>query len=297
MTTASVIGRSFDFDTLLQTSGRSEIETIAGLEKLIAHRLIEECESCEDSKPIYYDFTHQKIRSLVYAEVTQTRRRLLHRRIAEATVAQQRRAENPQVLESKIAAHYQQAAMDFEAGEHYVHAGEYARSLFANREAISHYKSALSCGFTPVGSIHEAIGDLLTLLGEYRSALESYDLSIRETNSAGIARLQHKRGSVYLRKGDRERAIETFQLAHSTLVNNPSPDIEARILVDWSLADYQSGHLEEAQHLALDALGFAEEAGDRTVAARAHNLLGILKRGRGETEDALEELNLCLRIR
>jgi predicted ATPase len=49
LNTAAVIGRSFDFDTLREASGRSEEETINALEELLARRLIEEI-----SHPIRY---------------------------------------------------------------------------------------------------------------------------------------------------------------------------------------------------------------------------------------------------
>src|SRR5713226_10483319 len=45
LTTASAIGRSFDFDTLREASGRSEEETVTALEELIGQGLVAEVRS------------------------------------------------------------------------------------------------------------------------------------------------------------------------------------------------------------------------------------------------------------
>ena len=59
LTTAAVIGRSFDFDTLTQASGRSEVEAIEGLELLTGLGLIREQPSVLPGSP-EYDFSHEK---------------------------------------------------------------------------------------------------------------------------------------------------------------------------------------------------------------------------------------------
>src|SRR5690606_26885939 len=75
--------RSFDFETLRAASGRSEDETLLAIEELVERRLIRELE--EET----FDFEHAQLRTVVYQGVGMTRRRLLHKRIAEALLAQQ----------------------------------------------------------------------------------------------------------------------------------------------------------------------------------------------------------------
>ena len=81
LATAAVIGRSFDVDTLHAVAGGAEEETVAALEALLARGLIREAGG--DRQP-HYDFSHEQLRALVYAETSGARRRLLHRRVAEA---------------------------------------------------------------------------------------------------------------------------------------------------------------------------------------------------------------------
>ncbi|HEX9076629.1 MAG TPA: AAA family ATPase, partial [Anaerolineae bacterium] len=83
---AAVIGRSFDFDTLREASGRSEEETVTALERLMAQGLIREISAGSVGRGLVYDFSHEKLRNLVYEETSQARRRLLHRRVAESLI-------------------------------------------------------------------------------------------------------------------------------------------------------------------------------------------------------------------
>jgi predicted ATPase len=78
---AAVIGHSFDLEALQAISGRSDEEVISALEALAQRRIIREV--AEDAAP-RYDFTHEKLRGLVYAETSLARRRLLHGRAARS---------------------------------------------------------------------------------------------------------------------------------------------------------------------------------------------------------------------
>src|SRR5262249_30683390 len=90
LATAAIIGRWFDFDTLRAASGRGDDETVAGLEALMRQGLVSEVTRAgSDSQP-HYDFSHEKLRALVYEETSLARRRLLHRRVAEALASRGR---------------------------------------------------------------------------------------------------------------------------------------------------------------------------------------------------------------
>ena len=77
---AAAIGRSFDLDTVRHASGRSDEETVGALEELVAQGVVREAPGAE---PVY-DFSHQKLRTLVYEQTGLARRRLLHERAAAA---------------------------------------------------------------------------------------------------------------------------------------------------------------------------------------------------------------------
>jgi predicted ATPase len=95
------------------------------------------------------------------------RRRLLHRRVAQALVDQRHGlAAGESFRSAQVAHHYQLAGHDREAARYYKEAGDGDRDLYANSEALAHYRSSLALGFDDPASLHEAIGDLLTLTGD-----------------------------------------------------------------------------------------------------------------------------------
>ena len=137
---AAVIGRSFDFDTLRAASGRSEEETIACLEQLVRKGLVREATTYTPGAEPGYDFSHEQLRALVYDETSLARRRLLHRRVAEELARQPRPPRAQGAIAGQIAHHFRMAGHDDEAASYYKLAGEHARSLYANSEALTHFK-------------------------------------------------------------------------------------------------------------------------------------------------------------
>jgi DNA-binding SARP family transcriptional activator/Flp pilus assembly protein TadD len=298
LTTAAVIGRSFDFDALRFASGRSEEEAVTGLEGLMSQGLIQELRSGSDAQPTgaigepRYDFGHEKLRTLVYEETSLARRLLLHRRVAEALVVRERDSS----LAGQIAHHYRLARQDSQAAEYYRLAGEHARSLYANAEALDHFRSALALGHPDAAELHEAIGDLQTLQGEYSGALTSYETAAALCEPDVLADLEHKLGTVHHRRGEWELAESHFQAAQAALGETDRPGQNARLYADWSLTAHQGRRTEQAVGLAHQALELAEAVGDTRALAQAHNILGILATNQGQLEKATHHLGQSLTL-
>jgi predicted ATPase/DNA-binding SARP family transcriptional activator len=271
---AAVIGRSFDFDTLQIASGRSDEETVAGLESLIARGLVHEVGGGDGA--LTYDFGHDKLRALVYDETSLARRRLLHRRVAEALTSRARAQTPPGPLAGQAALHYRLGGRNAEAAHYYKLAGDHARKLYANAEALSHYRSALALGHPDPAALHEAIGDLQTLAGEYSVALTSYQTAAALGSLEALAELEHKLGNVYERRGDGELAERHFEAALAAFGVDGSQGSRARVLADWSLTAHHRGQTGRALDLAQKALALAEAGSDQQALAQAHNILGIL---------------------
>ena len=83
-------------------------------------------------RALIYDFCHEKVRNLVYKEMSLARRRLLHRRTAEALVARLRGQREAGALTGQIAHHYLAAGNTELAANYFRQAGEYARALYAH---------------------------------------------------------------------------------------------------------------------------------------------------------------------
>lgn len=300
LTTAAVIGRSFDFDTLRAASGRSDDEIVTALDALIEQGLVAEVNGSGE-RSLTYDFSHEKLRALVYEEASLTRRRLLHRRVAEALIGRTRGRQDLGALAGQIAYHYRRTGQDGEAADYFKLAGEHARSLYANAEALAHFQAALALGHPDATALHEAIGDLHTLLGEYSAALTSYETAAAllggETATAStstLPRLEHKLGNVHHRRGEWELAESYFQAALAAQKGSDQPGESARLYADWSLSAHHHGQETKALNLAQCARELAESAGDTQALAQVHNILGILARSQNDSDLACQHLEQSL---
>lgn len=296
--TAAVIGRSFDLVTLREASGRSDEETVTTLESLIGQGVVHEVPGRDGSETPTYDFSHEKLRALVYDETSLARRRLLHRRVAQVLIIRTRGRREIGSGASQIAQHYQLAGQAAEAAEYFRLAGEYARALYANTEALAHFRAALALGYPDTAKLYESIGDLQTLLGDYGAALTSFEAAAALCDPGGrdLARVEHKLGNVHHRRGEWELAETHFQAALSTRGGDEDPREKARLYADWSLTAHHRGQTDRALELARRALGLAEAANDMHALAQARNILGILARGQGDFDQAGHHLEQSLAI-
>jgi DNA-binding SARP family transcriptional activator len=286
--TAAVIGRSFGLETVRAASGRSDEEAVDGLDELVARGLVRELRSAGEPG---YDFTHAKLRALVYEEIGLARRRLLHRRVAEALA---RSSPGPEGA-APVAQHLRLAGDQAAAAARYREAGEHAASLLAHADALEHLDAALALGYPDAAALHERIGELRTLVGDYAGALASYESAAAHADAAAVARIEHKLGGVHQRRGEWNRAEARFAVALE-LADPADEGLRARILADLALTLNQSGRAARAVELAAQAGSLAEAAADRRALAQAHNLLGVLARGAGRFGSAREELERSLAL-
>jgi hypothetical protein len=133
---AAIIGRDFTFQVLSRAADYSEDEVVAGLDELLQQYIIRERGA--DA----YDFSHDKIRDVVYGQISITRRRLLHRRIAQAL--ELLHTMDLDRISGQLAVHYEQAGLPAQAIPSYRRAAQAALHSYANHEAIEHYKRGLA---------------------------------------------------------------------------------------------------------------------------------------------------------
>lgn len=286
LTTAAVIGHSFDFDTLRQASGRSEAETISGLETLLAMGLIQEQSEHDQPAEVRYGFTHEKILRLVYDEISLSRRRLLHQRIADVLSMIYPRRDSGH-LAARIAQHYRSAGQDPLATEYFQKAGDYARQLYANQEALTHYRSALALSPDQPAPLHEAIGDLQALSGDYPAAIQSYETAAALLNESDLSKLEQKLGNIHSLLGAWELAECHYQAA---LEGIQDPARQAWTYADWSRSTFRRGESERALQLAEKSLELAHLSQEDRALVQAYNILGILERNRGHLDISTQHL-------
>jgi DNA-binding SARP family transcriptional activator/predicted ATPase len=261
---AAVIGRSFDIETLRDASGRGEEEVVAGVEELTTRGLIVE-------RQHGYDFSNDKVRELVLDKTSLARTRLLHSRVSEALAA--RRADP-----ALIALHHREAGQSAAAAEWYRLAAENARTLYAYTEALEHLAAALALGHPDPAGLHEMVGDVHTVRGEYGTALAAYETAAALDTGRRLAAIEQKLGRLHDRRGHWQLADRHLQAALHLGGD------AARVYADRSLAAHHAGDRAAALQLAEESLRLAEVSGDAEALARAHNMVGMLTRDRSHLE-------------
>jgi DNA-binding SARP family transcriptional activator len=133
----AVLGHGFTFERLCQVAEMPEREGLRALDEGQRDGLLLEVSHNESfSSQPSYTFAHDKIREVVYAEVGEARRRVLHRRALE--VLQRDAAPVTELAHHAKASRLLEPAFRFS-----VAAGDEAMRLFANTEAHYHYTQAL----------------------------------------------------------------------------------------------------------------------------------------------------------
>ncbi|HYO31956.1 MAG TPA: AAA family ATPase [Nocardioidaceae bacterium] len=269
---AAVLGRSFDPSTVRAVSGRSEVETVAALEELQRWGLISEGSAD-------YDFAHGLLRVFVYDETSLARRRLLHARAAELSGAPP----------AATARHLQLAGRDSEAALQFRTAGDRAREVFANADALAHLRTALALGHPDTLGLLTAIADVQIVMGDYDGAGLSLETAAQSSPSK-VPAVELRLGRLRFRSGEYELAQQHLL---SALASTPERDRAGRaeITADLSLATSAGGDDARALTLALEAKDLAAEADDLRALCSAHNIMGMLATVSGETDEALSQLN------
>ncbi len=288
---AAVIGRSFEFETVRLASGRGEEEAVAALEELTRRGIVREV-AAADGTAIRYDFTHARLREVTYADLGLARRRLLHRRVAESLAAPRGGREGA-VRWPLIAYHERLAGRTREAAEAYRLAGEQARLVYANAEAREHLEAALALGHPSTGLLHEELGQVLTLLGDYRGALAHLETAAALAGSDGLVEIELQLGRVQARRGDWEQADVHLAAALADVESDDS-GLRSAILADRSAVAYRRGDSRTAAEFARDALSAASGAVGPVAMARAHDVLGMLARHAGQLAVAKDHLEQAL---
>jgi tetratricopeptide (TPR) repeat protein len=132
---AAIIGRAFTFEVLEQSSELEEAALVRALDELWQRQIVRE------QGLNTYDFGHDRIRDAAYARIGPPRRRLLHRRIAQAL--ELLNASDLDTVSAQIAAHYEAAGLVTRAVEWFERAAEVARRVSANAEAVRYLSRAV----------------------------------------------------------------------------------------------------------------------------------------------------------
>jgi tetratricopeptide (TPR) repeat protein len=232
MQVASVIGREFAF-RILQTiiDMRDELKVhllnLQRLEFIYEKSLFPELE---------YIFKHSLTQEVAYNSLLSNRRKDIHRRIGKAI--EELYAESLAEFYEVLAYHYERAEIPDKAIRYLTKAGDRARSIFANEQAIVFYQAAidqLSKFLTgkvespedlckTATQLHESLGDVLEWTGQHDKARDALMSALTQAPKHDLiwqARLHRKTGNIFRLQHRQGDSIRAYNLAESKLGVEP----------------------------------------------------------------------------
>ena len=188
-------------------------------------------------------------------------------------------------------------------------AGDWARGMYANADAIQHYQRALDalehCDAVETERLvaRERMADLLGPTGRRGTALGEYEIVEAGYRAAGDApaqaRILRKMGGLHWDAGARARALQCFEAGLALLGEHREHIEQAHLYQEMGRLAFRSGDSQRAVEWAEQARLHAERlAGDPaldadgrveavTAAAQSHNTLGVAFARLGRLEEAV----------
>ena len=318
---AAVLGSVFD-PKLLRMICSEPSACESSLELLHDAELLEEAPRASGAPPLataepQYRFTHTLVQEVVYQNLLIRRRTELHGHAGHAleTLC----AGQPQRLEDvEMLGHHFSLSADKAKGARYlVAAGDWARAVYANDDAVRHYERALktlgeceSCEIEQL-TVRERLGDLFGLMGRREMALEHYEAVLRAYEAVrdgpGEARMHRKIGGLHWDAGDRERALACCQTGLALLDGHAEHIELAHLYQEMGRIAFRGGDNQHAVEWAERALAQAERlaAGCNeapashdpetqkevaAVIAHAYNTLGVALARMGRRDEAVARI-------
>jgi DNA-binding SARP family transcriptional activator/biotin operon repressor len=296
---AAVIGRQVEVDLWLAASKGDEgahLELAEGTVLAAAEELARRGLLVEMDEVLGYRFVHDTVRQVVYEGMSPMRRRWWHRQVAAVLETL-----HPDRVEA-LARHYRLGQKWPQAVRYALRAGERARAVYANQQALDHYRRAdawLAQGWVtwPADEIArwradlaEKQGRVYSLVGEYQAAQAAFararqmwaDLGDR----CGVARALNRLSFLCFVQDDYGGTSHHAELALAALPEtDPPADLRATSLTYLGLSAWTQGHYDDALSPLEKALALFEEIGtDLYGLARCLNSLGLVHLERGDLE-------------
>jgi predicted ATPase/predicted Ser/Thr protein kinase len=302
---ASVEGEMFNSSTIAECLGLNKIKLLKKLQGLEReHHVIHTVER-------RYRFDHAKIRDLLYQDILPELRAEYHLIVGGHLRANFSGDEQviPQIAHHLVEGGDLKGAVPF-----LIKAGERAKKVFANAEAIDHFAKAreiadgLSWDDTQektgvLATVQESLGDIYTLTGKHQEAVEFFAgaLELEGLPCELCSRLHRKTSSVFERQGEYDKALEALQKAQHCLASaagEPCARREGgRISIDRGAVHYKMGEVEEAEKEIQNGLALLEGSDAVGDQAAGYHYLGVVSRSRGDYQQAVQMHQRSLELR
>ncbi|MBN1657688.1 MAG: tetratricopeptide repeat protein [Anaerolineae bacterium] len=294
---AAILGRQFSFDVLLHAAAGTgdltcEDVLVRALDELWRRHIVRQ------SGATAYDFSHDKIRQVVYDDLSPVRRRHLHRRVAAAL--SQADTHDVDTLSGQIATHFELGGMEREAIDYYRRAAAVARRIYANEEAVDIYRHLLDSDLSTtiddddmcaimcdLGGVWQLTGDWAAAEAIYRQALAIAEDAATAGNAGSremVARCHFSLGNLVRQQGAYDEALQWLSLACEGF--EAVGDRHGLVRALWAIGEvhwYKGDHGGALQALERQ-MELAGELDDYRAMSDAAGTMGIVYWSLGEIE-------------
>ena len=249
---AAVLGRRFDFETLFALSQVPEEGFLHTLESLVKRRLLR-----EEPDGGLYDFSHDKVREVVYRDIGIARRVLLHRVVAQ--LLEQHAAGETHERNAHLAEHYERGKVWPKALLYLGLSADRSQKLFAMRESLRWFDRAIAL-----------------LQAHPDAAPQAQQLTLYERRGAARARAGQIDGAVadFQRVIDAARALGQHEHARD-------------VLIQLGMAYRRADAYEQAVACLDEALTASRATGDERHVANTLYHLGTVAWSNGRNDLAI----------
>lgn len=291
---AAVIGRQVPYELLAfvwnSDDSSANQELFNALEEVIKARLLEE-------QGLDYSFRHALVQETIYSSISQARRRILHRQIAERLLELSEDVREAPV--EQIAWHYLGAGEMLEGAQYLIRAGERAESTYAHEDALQRYHDACKVldnvenkqAQKLKSEILERIGDVYRACGRLETSYDAYEEAVSfaeeaSSDNAGLVELYRKMAVVAIFRTEIDRSEKYLKKAFNLVGEDPRT--QARLFITKALHLWHLNRLEEAYDIAQKARQKAKKAGAKAEASQACEILAMTCLPLGRWEEGLK---------
>jgi tetratricopeptide (TPR) repeat protein len=263
---AAVLGRRFDFETLMALTHVSEDHFLHTIDALVQRRLL-----VEEQENGFYDFSHDKVREVVYRDIGTARRVLLHRAVAEKLEQQPQGKTHEH--DARLAEHFERGKVWAKALHYLSLAADHSQALFAMRESLQWLDRAAA-----LIEAHPEVATAKTKLALYE-----------------------QRGGVRAQAGQMQAAVADFQRVIDAARAQGDHAHARDVLIQLGMAHRRADAYEQAIACLDEALEVSRTTGDERHTADTLYHLGTVAWSNGRNDLAIayhqEAVDICERLR
>jgi tetratricopeptide (TPR) repeat protein len=278
LSTAALVGHSFEFDVAYRASGLGSEAALEALELGVEARIVEESTG-------EYRFRHALTRQALLDALTHARRVYIQRAIAEAM--EQSHGGSDQRAEA-LAFHHESAGQLDRALPYLLVAGERAQMRLGFAEALAFFARAIALMDATGNEDGPARFRILRMLGGMRMALSDLDGAVRDLDAAAAldiggfrpsateVALARRVAALALIQGGRLAEASTRLEAALAALHGSTNDPELpAVLYLFAQLRWHEEKYAEAKELAARSLAEAEARKDRRAMSKAHEMLAL----------------------